>query len=259
MPSSQNTETIKMLDNALAVLDTLRIGTKKLGVNEIAKICGINPSTTFRILKTLEANGWVFQCGDGRYIAGQKISFVLSSNNLYLALKEVAFYVMDRYTKEHSQAMNLMVRDGQDCYILQQSRTSNLFDYIPPLGSSLPFYACACGKVLMSELPIALADEIIQACDMIPLTPSTITNPEDFWKELRTVAKQGYAFDNKEAAGNSSCIAVPVRDQEGNIMAALSFSGFVGERELSELLAYLPALRSAAEEISAKLFQCRQR
>ena len=63
---------------------------------------------------------------------------------------------------------------------------------------------------------------------MIPLTKNTITDTEEFWHELRTVAKQGYAFDDKESAENGSCIAVPIRDCEGNIIAALSFSGFVG-------------------------------
>ena len=57
MAANQNPETIKMLDNALMILDALRVGSKKLGVNEIAKQCGINPSTAFRILKTLEVNG----------------------------------------------------------------------------------------------------------------------------------------------------------------------------------------------------------
>ena len=245
-----------MVDRALSVLDTLRIGSKRLGVNEIAKVCGISPSTAFRILKTLEVNGWVFQCGDGRYIAGQKLSFVIEKNNLFLALKEVSSFVMDRMTKEHGQAMNLIVRDGPHCYILQQSRTKNLVDYVPPLYSDLPFYACAGGKILLSELPISLVDELLMSCDMTPLTEHTITDAERFWQELRAVAKQGFAFDDKESAVNGSCIAVPVRDYEGNIIAALSFSGFVGVADKTDLLQYLPALRNAASEISQSLYRC---
>lgn len=133
MAANQNPETIKMLDNALMILDALRVGSKKLGVNEIAKQCGINPSTAFRILKTLEVNGWVFQCGDGKYISGQKLSFVLSSDNLYLALKEVALPIMEKRTAEFGCAMNLMVRDGVNCYILQQSKVNDLFDFVPRL------------------------------------------------------------------------------------------------------------------------------
>lgn len=256
MTPSQNTETIKMLDNALIVLDTIRKSTSPLGVNEIAKICAINPSTAFRILKTLEVNGWVFQCNDGRYISGQKISFVLSKDNLYLALKEVALFAMERCTKEHGQAMNLMVREGKDCYILQQSRTADLFDYIAPLYSVLPFYACAGGKILMSELPIALVDEIIQSCSMTPFTPQTIRTPDDFWKELRTVAALGYAFDDRESSKNGICLGVPVRDNKGQIIAGLSFSGFVDIKDKTELLSYLPALKETADRISHDLYRC---
>lgn len=252
----QGIETIKMVDRALLVLDTLRIARKRLGVNELAKQCGINPSTVFRILKTLEVGGWVFQCGDGRYISGQKLSFVMEKNNLYLALKEVALFVMERFTAKHSQAMNLIVREGAHCYVLQQSRTKSLVDYIPPLYSELPFYASAGGKILLSELPISLVDEIINSCEMTALTPYTITSTEQFWQELRTVAKQGYAFDDRESTQHSSCIAVPIRDCDGTIIAALSFSGFVGVTDKTELLPYLPSLKEASLEISKSLYRC---
>ena len=252
----QNIETIKMVDKALLVLDTLRTERKRLGVNEIAKQCGINPSTAFRILKTLEANGWVYQCNDGRYITGEKISFVMEKDNLYLALKEVASFVMQRLTEKHGQAMNLMVREGARCYILQQSRTKSLVDYVPPIYSELPFYACAGGKILLSELPIGLVEQIVDSCEMVPLTAHTITDPDVFWHELRRVAKQGYAFDNKESAENGSCIAVPVRDCEDDIIASLSFSGFVGVDDPGDLLEYFPTLKEAAKEISKNLYRC---
>jgi DNA-binding IclR family transcriptional regulator len=254
--TGQSVETIKMVDRAMKVLDKLRIERKCLGVNEIAKQFGFNPSTTYRILKTLEMNGWVFQCSDGCYIAGEKLSFVIEKNNLYLALKDVASFVMERSTNKHNKAMNLTVREGVHCYILQQSRTKNLVDYIPSLSSDLPYYASAGGKILVSELPISLIDEIIHSREMHPLTQHTITDAEQLRQELRTVAKQGYAIDYKESAENGSCIAVPVRDYEGNIIAALSFSGFVGIADRTELLEYIPALNDAATEISQSLYRC---
>ena len=254
--STKGTETIKMVDRALAVLDVLRTERKRLGVNEIAKKCDISPSTAFRILKTLEASGWVYQCGDDRYITGQKISFVMEKDNLYLALKEVASFTMERTTAAVGQAMNLTVREGTHCYILQQSRTKKFVDYIPPLYSDLPFYACAGGKILLSELPVSLAEQIINSCEMVPLTEHTITNPEIFWRELRKVAKTGYAFDNKESAENGCCIGVPIRNCDGDIIAALSFSGFVGVDNTDDLLQYLPTLQEAASEISKNLYKC---
>ena len=183
-----------------------------------------------------------------RYITGQKISFVTEKNNLYLALRDIAHFVMAEYTEQYSQAMNLLVREGEHCTILQQSRTKRFIDYIPPMFSILPIYASAGGKILLSELPINLVDQIINSCDMKPLTSHTITDPEKFWQALLATAKQKYALDYKESAENGCCIGVPVRDHEGTIIAALSFSGFIGIDDPQELLKYLPALNEASEE-----------
>lgn len=255
----KSSDTIKMVSHALAVLDLLRQSNKRLGVNDIAKQCNLGPSTAFRILNTLKDSGWVYKCNDDRYMIGEKISFVLEKNNLNLALKEVAYFVMQRYTNEYQQAMNLIVRDGANCYIIQQSRTNNLVDYIPAQYSNLPFYACAGGKILLYELPIVLIENIINSCEMVPLTPNTITKPDVLWKELRAIAQNGYAFDNKESAANGSCIAVPVRDHEGTIIAALSFSGFIGIDDTDDLLKYVPVLQKASAEITADLFNCYNR
>jgi DNA-binding IclR family transcriptional regulator len=253
---NQNGETIKMVEQSLKVLDLLRSKREPVGVNEIAKMCGLNPSTTFRILKTFEQSGWVFQFNDRRYITGQKISFVTEKNNLYLALREVAQFVMAEYTEKSGQAMNLLVREGEHCTILQQSRTKKFIDYIPPLFSNLPIYASAGGKILLSELPINLVDQVINSCDMKPLTSHTITDPKQFWQVLLDTAKQGYAIDYKESAENGCCIGVPVRDHEGTIIAALSYSGFIGIEDTQELLNYLPLLHEASEKISHSLYTC---
>lgn len=254
--SEQTVETIKMVENAMNVLDLLRSRKDAMGVNEIAKICHLNPSTTFRILKTLETTGWVFQLSDDRYILGEKIGFVTEKDNLYLALREVSLFVMKEYTAKYNQAMNLLVRDGSYCTILQQSRTNNLLDYTPPLQTTLPFYCCAGGKILLSELPTTLAQQIINSCDWRPLTPYTITDPQKFWQTIQEAALRGYAFDHNESVINGSCIAVPIRNHHGTIIATLSFSGFMGVEDPTSLLTYLPALQEASAEISKRLFSC---
>lgn len=252
---NSNSEIIKMVDNAMKVLDILRGNDTRLGVNEIAKTCSISPSTTCRILKTLERGGWVFQLSDERYIAGEKISFLLSSNNLYLALRDVAGLVMNRHTKEMDQGMNLMVREGASCYVIQQSKTNSIINHLVDPFCDLPYYACAGGKILLSELPEPLVDEIIRSCEMKPITPNTVTDPDIFKEELRQVAKLGYAYDDKESSKSGSCIAVPVRDRENRVVAGLSFSGFVGIDDKTVLLSYLPSLLRASEEISDTLYR----
>ena len=252
----QQGDTIKMVERALAVVDLLKATKERLGVNEIAKRCDLSPSTAFRILKTLEASGWVFQLSDDRYILGEKISFVTERNNFYVALGDVAGVIMREYTGKYGQAMNLMIRDGAHCTIIQQSRTGKLIEYVPPMYTNLPFYACAGGKILLSELSVGFVEQIISSCEMIPLTRHTITDSDEFWKVLRFAASHGYAFDDRESAENGSCIAVPIRDNEGTIIASLSFSGFVGIEHTDQLLEYLPALQEASKKISQTLYRC---
>lgn len=248
--------TIRMVENALDVLELLLKSRFPLGVNEIAKKTNLSPSTAFRILTTLVVKGWAYKLSTDQYIAGEKCAFVTEKTNLYLALADSALFVMKEYTKEYNQAMNLMIRQYNECKIIQQSRTQNLVDYIPPIYTVLPIYACACGKVLLSELSISLAEEILNSCHMARITDHTITDKEEIWKTLREVASKGYALENQESSVNGSCIAVPVRDNRGNIIAALSFSGFIGmEKPEEQLTQYVSPLKKASDEISHAMYR----
>ena len=253
IPSTSTT--IKMVDNALKVLDVLRGLQDRIGVNEIAKQTGLNPSTTYRILKTLTVNGWAFQFSDDRYLPGEKLTFSTEKTNFHLALSDVAWFIMKEYSDRYNRALNLMVRENDHCKIIQQTRSRNLVDYVCPIYSKLPIYACACGKILLSELPVSLVERIIHSCRMVPLTERTITDPDLFWKNIRETARQGFSIEHGESSENGSCIAVPVRDSSGTIIAALSFTGFIGmTNPEKDLLEYLSPLKEASEQISKALY-----
>lgn len=252
----EKAETIKMVECAMGVLDLLRTNKTPLGVNTVAKKCALNPSTAFRILKTLEKTGWVYQLDDGRYVCGQKLSFVTEKNNFNMALADAAKFVMEDCTAKNGLAMNLIVRQGADCHILQQSLTKSIINYVPPLHSVMPYYACGGGKVLLSEMPDAFLDQLFATSKLEALTPYTITDPAEYRKVLKETAANGYAIDFQESSINGSCIAVPVRDMEGTIIASLSFSGLIGISEPAKLLKYIPILKETSAKITASLFDC---
>jgi DNA-binding IclR family transcriptional regulator len=152
--------------------------------------------------------------------------------------------------------MNLFVRNGADCILIQQSLTKSIVNYVPTLNSVLPYYACAGGKILMSELPEPIIDQILSTFKMVALTPFTITDPASYKKELQKTQEQGYAIDYQESTINGSCIAVPVRDSEKTIIASLSFSGLIGIPSPDDLLRYLPSLKEASHAITDSLYRC---
>lgn len=245
---------IKVLEKALTVLDVVKDAKQPTGVNEIAKICGLSAATTFRILKTLKNRGWVYQDENDKYTVGHKISYVTEKNNFYTALKEVAYFTMSALTAQEKQAMNLVVREEDKCRIIGQSRTMKIVDYTPPVGTILPFHASACGKVLLAYAPETIRDAILGSIDYVKMTKSTITSREDLEKELEKIRTQGFAIDAHESQEEGFCMAVPVFDPDGGVLAALSFSGFIGQRDVEEVDRYVKILKQASAEITEKLF-----
>ena len=139
-------ETVQALDRGLRILDALMESESALGVNALAKQQGITPSAAFRILKTLEQGGWVFQCEDDKYIPGEKLTYVRGHAKLLTALSEVAYPVMAALSEKEKLPMNLAVREGQRFFVLQQSRSGRYVDFVAPVGSELPVHASAGGR-----------------------------------------------------------------------------------------------------------------
>ena len=71
---------------------------------------------------------------------------------------------------------------------------------------------------------------------------------------VKKAERNGYAFDHSESVMNGTCIAVPIRNYSGTIIATLSFSGFIGVEDTSTLLPYLEPLREASERITSRLY-----
>lgn len=253
MPA-ERVATVRVLEKALVILDALKAAPAPAGVNEIAKRTSVKVPTAFRLLKTLKAYGWVFQDENDKYIVGSKISFVTDKNNFYMALKEVAYYVMRKLTAKEGQAMNLVVRDQERCYILQQTRTDRIIDFVPPVGSELPMYASASGKILLAGVREPILDEILELTDLRPLTKHTITNRSALRSQLQDIRENGWALDDNESVENAFCIAVPIKDPSGETIAGLSFSGFVGGFDKKRIPTYHRVLNAAARQVAERLF-----
>jgi len=251
----QTMDAVKALDKGLVVLDIVREADRPIGVNEIAKIGDINITTAFRLLQTLKNRGWVYQDANDKYIVGHKISLVTEKNSFLMALKEIAYYTMARLSTSESQAMNLVIRQNEKCLILQQSRTDKIIDYVPPIGSILPIYASATGKVLLSELSDLLCESILAKTELKPLTKNTITQKYALLDELKKIRNQGFAVDIHESQEEGTCVAAPVRSRDGYAIAALSFSGFIGIINEAEVYYYFQHLKKATDEITRNLFQ----
>jgi len=245
---------IKVIDKMFKIIDVVEQEKKPLGVNEIARKASLNAATTFRILRTLMDGGWIYQDQEEKYSPGYKLSTVFDMASFYFILKDVAYCVMRRLTDQEGEVLNLIIRQNETGVLLQQTRTMRFAEYLIQINSTLPLYATACGKVLLSELPEDLVRMLAGVITFEPYTKSTITTPDELLRVLAQTRERGYATDRGESIQGTSCIAVPVRSPSNEIIASLSFSGLLGELTDERELHYFSLLQAAAREISDRMF-----
>ncbi|HHY92696.1 MAG TPA: IclR family transcriptional regulator, partial [Firmicutes bacterium] len=120
------------------------------------------------------------------------------------------------------------------------------------IGRKLPLHATAAGKVLLAHLPPAEQEEIFRR-GLAAYTPHTITDPAALREHLIRVAELGYAVDNEELEPGLRCVAAPIRNARGHVVASLSLSGLTATLTPERLPALVSAAQEAALAISRRL------
>jgi len=121
------------------------------------------------------------------------------------------------------------------------------------IGLTASLHSAAVSKVLLADMPRSRQEKIAAGLDYIKVTENTLTSPEALLAELEQVRIQGWAHDNAEHEAFVHCIAAPIRDASGAVVAAASCSVPVVMLSYEGLLELLPDLKASTEAISNDL------
>ncbi|MEM3566858.1 MAG: IclR family transcriptional regulator C-terminal domain-containing protein, partial [Candidatus Bathyarchaeia archaeon] len=120
------------------------------------------------------------------------------------------------------------------------------------IGRRVPPHCTALGKVLLAQNQEAM-EELLAKGPLPALTPNTITNPELLRRELEQVRKQGYAIDWEEFHEGNICVAAPVRNYRGKVVAAISISLPKARLTHDSLDRFVQAVVRGAHEVSSAI------
>lgn len=239
------------VDRALSILIDLGTGPKSL--DQLAALLDVHKSTALRLLQTLESQGFARHDERHRYRLGPRL-FALAHQALdELDIRRLAAAHLAALNQKHGHTVHLAAYvDGAVVYI-DKYEGRHPVRMNSRIGALAPAHCTAVGKVLLAGLPEARRRGAISRLGFERYTPNTITGPVVFEAELATVAAQGHAQDHAEHEEYINCVAAPIRDASGTVLAAVSVSvpepvlGFQG------VLALLPDLLTAADAASAEL------
>ena len=195
--------TVQSIDRALSIIETLAGEKEGLGVTEISARVGLHKSTVHRLLSALGERGYVEQRSGGAYRLGMKI---VELSSLYLnqvELKTEAQPYLRRLLQLTKQPVHLAMLDGLEIIYIDKIETIHSIRMYSQIGR--------CEKIRSTKLPT--------------YTSRSITDPEALIKEIRLTRQRGWSRDDQEHEPGIRCIAAPIYDYRGNIIAAVSTSG----------------------------------
>jgi IclR family pca regulon transcriptional regulator len=247
------------LERGLAILSAFRPGTPELGIADLARELGLSRSTSHRYVSTLARLGFLDQNARTRkYRLGPRVLDLGFAAINSMELRQISVSHLQQLADDTGHTVNMGILDGVDVVYIERCRTSQRgqreIDLNLHVGSRLPAYCTSMGKVLLAHLdPERLAEELSRI-ELVDRGPNTITTRAGLVAELQRVRERGVAVNNEELAYGLRSIAVPVRGQGGEVVAAINLAVHRSAASIEDLVERLsPKMQRAAAGISTLL------
>lgn len=219
-------QVVQSLTRALNLLTILGSAKAPMSLTRLAGAASLSPSTTHRLLTTLQQEHYVrFDQGTRGWAVGVQ-AYVTGVNFLKTrSLLDVARPRMRRLMEEACETVNLAIEEnGEAVYLARVGGPRVVYGVLPP-AERTQLHCSAVGKALLSGMPEGQVHSILQQRGMRQFTRSTVSSLPALYEELARTRSRGYAVDQEERVSGMRCVAAPIFDENGRVIGALSLSG----------------------------------
>jgi len=215
---------VHSVNRAISILQVLaRRGPTT--VTEIASEMSVHKSTVFRLLATLDARGLVDQTSTrGRYQLGYGVVQLAAGATRKLDLAVISRRICQALAEEVGETVDIAIHDDNAVLSIDQVIGAAGMATVNWVGRRTPMHATSARKVFLAHMsPAERADSLSATLERF--TEHTITSRRKLEEQLQTVREQGYGFTLEEYDVGLAAVAAPIRDLEGDVVAAVSLSG----------------------------------
>jgi IclR family transcriptional regulator, KDG regulon repressor len=254
VPPREGGYQVRALERGLDILEVFTPQSTSLTLSEIANRAGLPKSTVKRLVSILGDRDFLeYSPETERYRIGIK-NFELG--NIYIqstSLEQEAHPILEWLSHECNQTSNLgLLHRGQVVH-LDVVEPDRAIRYFARVGERDSVHCTGLGKVLISEIPEEQLSDIFLHHPLISRTTKTITNTSVLSSALEVIRKCGFALDDEESTIGLRCVAAPVRDSKGAIIAAISVSGPTLELIEDNLERTISKVKEAAMMLSSRM------
>ena len=246
---------VQSLVRALKLLNCIAdLADNEVGVTELAQQVGLPASTAHRLLTTLEQENFArfdpdrrtWSIGVRAFITGN--AFARTRN-----LARLARPLMRRLMEDSGETVNLAIEEDDRAVYVAQIECRQMMRVFARPGSSVPLHCSGVGKAILSGVSEAHLSKVLHSQGMPRLTVKTIMSPAALRDDLAAARRRGFAFDDEEHAVGLRCLSAPIRDETGDVIAAVSASGPLARIDDERIAPLGARVVEAAAAISASL------
>jgi IclR family transcriptional regulator, pca regulon regulatory protein len=248
---------VQSLERGLSVIRAFDAEHPKLTLSEVAASTGLSRAAARRFLRTLVQLGYMRSDGS-RFALRPKILELGYAYLSSLTLPEVAMPHLEQLVEQVHESSSVCELDGDDVVYIARVPTKRIMTVTISVGTRFPAYATSMGRVLLAAQPDEWLDEYLGSARLRGLTGHTITSATTLRRELYKIRVQGWALVDQELEEGLRSIAAPIRDADGQVIAAINISTHAGRRTLNAIVdEFLQPLLTTARRIEVDLARSR--
>lgn len=250
---STSPDLVQSVDRALRLLEALAEHEGFVSLQAVSKETGLNTSTAYRLLQTLQQHDMVRQNPSTReYALGLELFRLAAALRSQLDLRQEVRPVLESLARETGESANLVILDQHSVVYVDQVASTQPVRAFTQIGARAPLYCTGVGKVFLAFMPEADREAALSG-DLCAYTSTTITNPLRLRDQLAQVRECYLALDLGERQEDVRCIATPIFDDGSRVVAAISISGPRHRLDMESIERLSPLVQRAGYDLSVAL------
>nr|WP_227456640.1 MULTISPECIES: IclR family transcriptional regulator [unclassified Geobacillus] len=246
-------DTLSSVKNGMRILRLFSVETPELGVTEMAQRLGLHKTTVHRLATLLEKEGFLEQNKKTRkYRLGLSILHLSGVIDLHTEIFKDAVPILESLMKKANEAVHLSVLEDDRIVYLYKIECPHPVRLLSHIGRSNPCTCTSSGKVILAFSPKSIVESILRR-GLPKYGPNSVTDRNEFIRQLATIRQQGYAVCIDELHEGATSIAAPIRDYSGDVVAAVSIVGPNQRITQTNILRLVELACQAARDISLLL------
>lgn len=248
-----NSYIVQPVEKALGVLAYVVECGQVVSLKSVSQALGIPKTTAFRYLQTLTRAGFLEHHADrDRYSVGQRLRSIARTDSSISRVRERAHPILQALTREYQGTVNLAVRGDGSIVYLDVIDGPMGFRTKARSGDAHPLHSTALGKAILAHMPQVEAQDYLSR-PLTERTGRTLIERDELERQLRQIALSGYAIETGENEDGAMCVGVPILDDQGYPLVAISIAVPLARMSTSNAMMAGRKLSEMAARISGSL------